>query len=271
MKLLFFGDIMGRSGREALARHLPGLRSRHAPDFIIANAENAAAGYGLTKKLADELFGTGIDALTTGNHVWDQKELLSNIADLPRVLRPCNFPEGAPGAGSVLLTNKAGKKLLVVNVMGRLFMEAMDDPFASCEKAIAATPLGKGADAILIDAHCEASSEKQALGVHFDGRVTAVIGTHTHVPTADARILPGGTGFQTDTGMCGDYDSVIGMKKELATLRQIRRFSFERLAPAEGEGTVCGVLIESDDSTGLAISITPLAVGGILDKVRSEM
>jgi metallophosphoesterase (TIGR00282 family) len=265
MKFLFFGDIMGRSGREALAQHLPALRAHYAPDFVVANAENAAAGYGLTKKLAEELLGLGIDALTTGNHVWDQKELLTLIDGMPNILRPCNFPQGTPGNGKVLLKNAKGLRMLVINVMGRLFMDAMDDPFMACEHALEGMTLGKNVDAIFIDAHAEASSEKQALAHHFDGRVTAVIGSHTHVPTADTLILPGGTARQTDAGMCGDYDSVIGMKKETATAKQIRKFSFERLSPAEGEGTVCGAFIETT-AQGLAQTITPICVGGVLGK-----
>ncbi|NDE90842.1 MAG: TIGR00282 family metallophosphoesterase [Alphaproteobacteria bacterium] len=268
MKFLFFGDIMGRAGRDALAQHLPALQAEHKPDFIVANAENAAAGYGLTLKIAADLFNLGIDVLTTGNHVWDQKELLSTIGNEPRILRPCNFPKDTPGSGSFVAQSKSGKKLLVINVMGRLFMDAMDDPFVATSECVAAHTLGKTVDGILIDVHCEASSEKQAIGHLFDGRVTAVLGTHTHVPTADDRILAKGTAFQTDTGMCGDYDSVIGMKKDLSVARMMRKYSFERLTPAEGEGTVCAALVESDDKTGLAKSITTIRMGGVLK--RSE-
>lgn len=264
MKILFFGDVMGRSGREALARHLPALRALHAPDFVVANAENAAAGYGLTVKLAAEFFACGVDVLTTGNHVWDQKELLTQIDNEPRILRPCNFPKGTPGKGHYVASNKEGKNLLVIHVMGRLFMDAMDDPFASTLACLEPYALGKQVQAVLVDVHAEASSEKQAMGCFLDGKVTAVVGTHTHVPTADDRILPGGTAFQTDVGMCGDYDSVIGMKKDMSVAKMIRKYSFERLAPAEGEGTLCGALIESDDATGLAKAITPIRMGGVL-------
>ncbi len=264
MKILFFGDIMGRSGRDALAAQLPQLKSRYQPDFIVANAENAAAGYGLTRKIADDLFALGCDVLTTGNHVWDQKELLSLIGDEPRILRPANYPKSTPGAGHYVAVNKAGKKLAVVNIMGRLFMDAMDDPFAAAEEAIATYTMPQKVDALLIDMHAEASSEKQAIAHLVDGRATAVVGTHTHVPTADARILTNGTAYQTDAGMCGDYDSVIGMKKEASVAKMVRKYSFERLSPAEGEGTVCGILIESDDKTGLARSIQPVRAGGLL-------
>ncbi|MBI3419028.1 MAG: TIGR00282 family metallophosphoesterase [Proteobacteria bacterium] len=264
MKILFLGDIMGRSGREAVAKHLPALKTRHQPDFTLANAENAAAGYGLTQKIASELLGLGIDVLTNGNHVWDQKEFLSTIGGDKRCIRPCNFPKDTPGAGHILLKNDKGKRLLVINAMCRLFMDALDDPFATVEALVAEHPLGKAADGIFLDIHGEASSEKQGMANYLDGRVTAVIGTHTHVPTADTRVLPKGTAYQTDTGMCGDYDSVIGMKKDQAVFRFLRKYSFERLAPAEGEGTVCGAVVESDDATGLAKNMTAVCVGGVL-------
>ncbi len=264
MKILFLGDIMGRSGREAVERHLPALKERHAPDFTVANAENAAGGYGTTRRVADGLFALGIDALTSGNHVWDQKELLNQIGGDARILRPFNFPKGTPGRGDILLTNGKGQRLYVINAMARLFMDPLDDPFAGLDALLAGHAPGKTADAILVDFHGEASSEKQALACYLDGRVSAVLGTHTHVPTADARILPSGTACQTDVGMCGDYESVIGMKKDQAILRFVRKYSCERLAPAEGEGTVCGALVETNDATGLAVSITPVCVGGIL-------
>lgn len=264
MKILFFGDIMGRAGRDALARHLPALQAELQPDFIVANAENAAAGYGLTLKIAHELFALGIHALTTGNHVWDQKELLTAIADEPRILRPINFPKHTPGAGFTILQSPSGKTCLVINTMGRLFMDAMDDPFATTLACVEAHPLGQKVNAILLDMHAEASSEKQAIAHYLDGKVTGVVGSHTHVPTADARILSHGTAYVTDTGMCGDYDSVIGMVKEKSVAKMVRKYSLERLAPAEGEGTVCGTLIEADDKTGLAVRITSIMRGGVL-------
>jgi 2',3'-cyclic-nucleotide 2'-phosphodiesterase len=271
MKFIFFGDIMGRSGRDALQQHLPALIVQHKPDFVVANAENAAAGYGLTLKIAGDLFAMGIDVLTTGNHVWDQKELLSTIGNEPRILRPCNFPKDTPGSGSYVAQSKTGKKLLVINVMGRLFMDAMDDPFVATTECVNAHTLGnssggKTVDGILIDVHCEASSEKQAIAHLFDGRVSAVLGTHTHVPTADDRILAKGTAFQTDTGMCGDYDSVIGMKKDLSVGKMMRKYSFERLSPAEGEGTVCAAIVETHEQTGLATSIQTHRIGGSLKR-----
>jgi metallophosphoesterase (TIGR00282 family) len=263
MKILFLGDIMGRSGREAVLAHLPALKTRFAPDFIVANGENAAAGYGLTLKIAQELFAAGVDCITNGNHVWDQKELLSTIGSDARLLRPCNFPKDTPGAGFGIYKNKAGQRLVVINAMARLFMDALDDPFAVVDGILENNALGKAADAIFVDIHGEASSEKQAMGAHLDGRVSGVIGTHTHVPTADARVLPGGTAYQTDAGMCGDYDSIIGMKKEASVSRFLRKFSYERLSPAEGEGTVCGACMETG-ANGLAIKITPFRIGGIL-------
>jgi metallophosphoesterase (TIGR00282 family) len=263
MKILFLGDIMGRAGREAVLKHLPALKTRFTPDFIVMNGENAAAGYGLTIKIAAELFEAGADCVTNGNHVWDQKELLTTIHNDARLLRPCNFPEGTPGLGANVYKNKDGKRLLVINAMTRLFMDALDDPFAAIDDILKNHTLGKTCDAIFVDIHGEASSEKQAMGVHLDGRISGIIGTHTHVPTADARVLPGGTAYQTDAGMCGDYDSVIGMKKEASVQRFLRKYSFERLGPAEGEGSVCGACIETGDN-GLATKITPFRIGGIL-------
>lgn len=264
MNIVFFGDIMGRSGREAVQRHLPEVRARFKPDFIIANGENAAAGYGLTVKIAAELFALGVDAITTGNHVWDQKELLSQIEREPRILRPCNYPKGTPGKGHYIARNKHGQQLLVLHVMGRLFMDALDDPFAALQACLEGHSLGKSVGAIMVDVHAEASSEKQAIGHFLDGKVSAVLGSHTHVPTADAHILPHGTAYQTDAGMCGDYDSVIGMKKELAVAKMVRKYSFERLSPAEKDGTLCGVCVVTEDATGLALSITPVRIGGVL-------
>lgn len=265
MKILFFGDIMGRSGRDGLAKHLPDLKARLQPDVVIANAENAAAGFGVTDKMAKEFFALGIDCLTTGNHIWGQKELVGTIDQEPRLLRPLNYPEGTPGRGSYLHSLKNGKKILIVNVMARLFMEpVLDDPFVTMEKLLAQYRLGQNAHAIFVDFHGEASSEKMAFGHVVDGRVSAVVGTHTHIPTADDQILPRGTAYQSDAGMCGDYDSVIGMKKELSIWKFTRKVPGERMTPAEGEATVCGVLITTDDVTGLATSIDSIRVGGRL-------
>jgi metallophosphoesterase (TIGR00282 family) len=265
MRILFFGDIMGRSGRDGLTQHLPALKSRYSPDVIIVNAENAAGGFGVTDKMAQDFFALGIDCLTTGNHVWDQRELINSISREPRILRPLNYPEGTPGKGAYLHTLSDGRKILIANVMARLFMEpSLDDPFAATEKLLSSYRLGHAAQAIFIDFHGEATSEKMAFGHHFDGRVSAVIGTHTHVPTADDQILPNGTAYQTDAGMCGDYDSVIGVKKELSIWKFTRKIPGERMVPAEGEATICGTCVVTDDTTGRAQSIDAFRIGGRL-------
>ncbi|MDR3516273.1 MAG: TIGR00282 family metallophosphoesterase [Azospirillaceae bacterium] len=264
MRLLFLGDIVGRSGRDGVLRHLPALREALDPDVIVANGENAAGGFGITDKITREFVEAGIDGLTTGNHVWDQKELVSQIDREPRLLRPLNFPEGTPGRGAVVLTVRQGRKVLVINAMARLFMDALDDPFAAVDRVLRQQRLGGGVDAIIVDFHGEASSEKMAMGHFLDGRVSLVVGTHTHIPTSDAQVLPGGTAYQTDAGMCGDYDSVIGMQKEGAVQRFVRKMPGERLKPAENEATVCGCFVETDDRTGLALRIAPVRVGGRL-------
>lgn len=269
MRILFLGDVVGRSGRDALARHLPDLKERLRPDFTVVNGENAAGGYGITEKIAAEILALGADAITTGNHVWDQKELVGSIEREPRILRPANFPEGTPGRGHVVLT-RGEMRLLVVNLMLRLFMDPLDDPFAVADRILRQARLGGTVQGILVDVHGEASSEKQAMGHFLDGRASLVVGTHTHVPTADHRVLPGGTGFVTDAGMCGDYDSVIGMRKEPATLRFVRKMPTERLTPAEGEGTVCGVLADLDPRTGLARRVAPVRLGGGLEPALPE-
>jgi 2',3'-cyclic-nucleotide 2'-phosphodiesterase len=266
MNLLFLGDVVGRSGRDGVLHHLPGLRSRLALDFVVVNAENAAAGFGVTEKIAREFFEAGVDCITTGNHVWDQKELVSAIDREPRILRPVNFPEGTPGRGAALFQAPRGRRVLVANVMGRLFMDALDDPFAAVERVLHQVRLGAGADAVIIDVHGEATSEKMALGHFCDGRATLVVGTHSHVPTADLQILPGGTAYQSDAGMCGDYDSVIGMKKETSVARFVRRLPTERMSPAENEATVCGVFVATDDRTGLAMRAEPVRIGGRLSQ-----
>ena len=265
MRLLFLGDIVGRAGREAVLGRLPELRRRLAPDFVVANGENAAAGFGITAKIAEEFIAAGIDCLTTGNHVWDQKELVTAIDRLPRLLRPLNYPEDTPGQGAVLLPLADGRSVLVVCLIARLFMDMADDPFAAAGRLLRQHRLGAdGLAAILVDFHGEASSEKMAMGHFLDGRVTAVIGSHSHIPTADAWVLPGGTAYQTDAGMCGDYDSVIGMKKDVAVARFVRRMPSERLTPSEGEATVCGTFVETDDRTGLALRVEAIRLGGRL-------
>jgi metallophosphoesterase (TIGR00282 family) len=264
MKVLFCGDIVGRSGREAVTRNVPRLRRELGLDFVVANGENAAAGFGITGKICAELHNGGVDCITTGNHVWDQRDIIPYIAQDKRLLRPLNYPPGTPGWGANLFETARGQKIAVMNVMCRLFMEPLDDPFRSVEAEVAKYSLGGSVQFILVDVHGEATSEKQSMGHYCDGRVSAVLGTHSHIPTADHWILPGGTAYQTDVGMCGDYDSVIGMKKDVAVQRFIRKVPGERLSPADGEGTLCAVLVETDDKTGLASSIRPVRLGGRL-------
>ena len=231
MNILFLGDIVGKPGRDVVQAELPRLRDALKIDFVIANGENAAGGFGITRAIAEEFFGMGIDVISTGNHWADQKEILTYVASEDRVLRPLNYPPGTPGRGANLYQTPAGT-VLVMNVMGRIFMDALDDPFAAVDRELNACPLGEGADAIIIDLHAETTSEKMAMGHFCDSRATLVVGTHTHVPTADAQIFTGGTAFQSDAGACCDYDSVIGMDKSEPIQRFTRKMSSQRFSPA---------------------------------------
>lgn len=264
MKVLFFGDVLGKSGRRAVLEQVPRLRKRLDLDFVLVNGENAAHGFGITERMHKAFLNAGVDAVTTGNHVWDRREIMNVIDDEPRLLRPMTYPEGTPGRGWGLFETADGRKVLILHPMGRLFMKPMDDPFVAVEKVLGKHKLGEDVDCILVDFHAEATSEKMALGQHLDGRVSMVAGTHSHIPTADAQILPRGTAYQTDVGMCGDYDSVIGMRKEGSIARFIHPVPAERLEPAEGEATVCAVYLETDDETGLARHFGPLRIGGRL-------
>jgi hypothetical protein len=266
MRLAFFGDVVGRAGRDGLAEHLPALRRDLALEFVIVNAENAAAGFGITEATARDLFAAGADCLTLGNHSWDQKEALTYILREPRLLRPLNYPAmaQAPGSGAQLFETERGRRVLVISLLGRVHMDALDDPFAAVDAELTACPLGEAVDAIVVDMHAEATSEKMAMGHFCDGRASLVVGTHTHVPTADSQILVNGTGYQTDAGACADYDSVIGNQKEEPLRRFTTRISGGRYRPAEGPATVCGVFLETDDATGLAHRIEPIRVGGRL-------
>ena len=266
MRLAFFGDVVGRSGRDGLALHLPGLRRRLGLEFVIVNAENAAAGFGITENTARELFNAGADCLTLGNHSWDQKEALTYIVREPRLIRPLNYPAfaAAPGRGAQMFATDSGRHVLVINLLGRIHMDALDDPFAAVDRELEACPLGVAADAIVVDMHAEATSEKMAMGHFCDARASLVVGTHTHVPTADGQILSGGTAYQTDAGACADYDSVIGNQKEEPIRRFTTRISQGRFKPAEGEATVCGLYLETDDATGLARRLEPIRLGGRL-------
>jgi metallophosphoesterase (TIGR00282 family) len=270
MRLLYCGDVMGESGRQAVADHVPALRRKLGLDFVVVNGENAAGGFGITEKICRSFFDWGVDAITTGNHVWDQRETVTFIAREPRLLRPYNFPKGTPGSGAGLFQTADGRSVLVVQVMTRLFMEALDDPFAGVEEAFASHRLIETVDAVILDVHGEATSEKAALAYLVDGRASMVVGSHSHVPTADTRILPGGTAFQTDAGMCGDYDSIIGMEKEVAIARFVTKMRTERLEPADGEGTLCALFVETDDKTGLAKRASPVRIGGALASVIPE-
>jgi metallophosphoesterase (TIGR00282 family) len=263
MRLLILGDLVGRSGRDAVIAALPGLRAQMQADFVAVNAENASHGFGLGPEMAEALFAAGADAITLGNHAWDRKEIIPYIAKEPRLLRPLNFPPGTPGAGAAIVTLADNRKVLIAQMMGRLFMEPLDDPFRAAEELLLRNKLGVNVHAAIFDIHAEATSEKMAFGHAFDGRVSAVVGTHTHVPTADHQILPGGTGFVSDLGMCGDYDSVIGMVKQPAIARFVRKMPGERLAPADGPATICGAFIETSEK-GLAIRVEPVRIGGRL-------
>jgi metallophosphoesterase (TIGR00282 family) len=265
MKLLYMGDVVGRSGRDVVMERMGEIKARLSPDFIVANCENAAHGFGITPKICDEFLAAGIDVVTLGNHSWDQREIMPYMDGQARLLRPLNYPAGTPGRGMGIYQAPRGRKVMVIQVMGRLFMDPLDCPFAALEKELGKVRLGAGGvDAIILDVHAEASSEKMALAQSAAGRVSMVVGSHSHIPTADAQILPGGTAYQTDAGMCGDYDSVIGMKKEAAIFKFVRKIPGERLSPAEGSATLCGVLVETDDRSGQAIRIAPLRLGGRL-------
>ena len=261
MRLLFLGDVVGRPGRNAVCERLPELRRNWSLDCVVINGENAAGGFGLTEAICDDLLAAGADAVTLGNHSWDQREALVFIERQHRLVRPANYPPGTPGRGAALVETEGGARVLVVNLMGRLYMDALDDPFTAAEKAVGACPLGEAADAIIVDIHAEATSEKQAMGLFLDGRVSLVVGTHTHVPTADARILSGGTAYLSDAGMCGDYDSVLGMQKDEPVRRFLQKTPGTRLEAASGPGTLAGVAVETDRGTGLATAIWPVRIG----------
>ena len=264
MKLLYLGDIVGRTGRKLALEKIPELRKSLKLDFVVINGENAASGFGITGKMCDEFFAAGVDVISTGNHIWDQKETKNHIAGEPRLIRPINFPTGTPGRGSVMVQDTRGRNLLVINVMGQVFMNALDDPFAAVDAELKKYPLGSVAKFILVDIHAEATSEKMGMGHFCDGRASLVVGTHSHIPTADAQIFDGGTAYQTDAGMCGDYNSVIGMDKAEPLQRFTRKMSSGRFSPALGDATLCGVYVETDDKTGLAKRIEPLRLGARL-------
>jgi metallophosphoesterase (TIGR00282 family) len=270
LRILFVGDVVGRSGRTAVTEQLPGMIRNWSLDLVVINGENAAGGFGITETIYQELLDAGADAITLGNHAWDQREALVFIERAPRLIRPANFPAGTPGRGAALIDTKSGKRALVLNAIGRVFMTPFDDPFAALARELAACPLREAADAVVVDFHGEASSEKQAIGYFCDGRASLVVGTHTHVPTADHQILSGGTAYMTDAGMTGDYDSIIGMQKD----EPIRRFTSgipaARFEPALGPATLSGIAVETDDATGLAIKVAAVRAGGRLSPALPE-
>ncbi len=252
MKLLFIGDIFGEPGRRAVQTVLPGLISEQGIDCVIANAENAAHGRGLTPKICEGLFALGVDAITTGNHVWDQRNILSYISEHPTVIRPANYPATQPGKGSIVVTGRNEIPVGVINVEGQLFIGRVDCPFRAIDREL--QQMAGKAKVILVDIHAEATSEKRGMGWYLDGRVSAVVGTHTHVPTADAEVFPEGTAYISDVGMTGPYESVIGMDKEVA-LKKLRQRLPEKFAVAQGDPRFCAVLIDINEQTGKATSI----------------
>src|SRR5215470_9928215 len=268
MRILFVGDVVGRSGRSILLGRLPNLARDWKLDFVAVNGENAAGGFGLTEAIYQEFIDAGVDVITGGNHSWDQKEALVFIERAPRLLRPINFPNGTPGRGVTLLEARNGARVLIVNAMGRIFMDPLDDPFAAVDRELTACPLKQSADAVIVDIHGEATSEKQAMGYFCDGRASLVVGTHTHAPTADHQILPHGTAFVSDLGMTGDYNSVIGMDKDEPLTRFLRKIPGARFEPAMGEATLCALAVETDDATGLARYVGAVRLGGRLEQAR---
>ena len=266
MNILILGDIMGPSGREAIIKKLPGLIKKKAIDFVIVNGENAAdPGVGITKKNTEEFFKAGADVITTGNHIWDQNETMEFITSEKRLLRPQNLPEGSPGNGFGIFNSKNNKKVAVINLMGNIFMKKCDDVFEAAKKFIENVKLKKDADFIIVDIHGEITSEKMAMGYLFDGKVTMLVGTHTHVPTSDHRIMEKGTAYQTDIGMCGDYNSVIGMNRDNSIKKFFKDPSATKHYPALGEATISGLMVVADDKTGLANKVEPIVLGALLE------
>jgi metallophosphoesterase (TIGR00282 family) len=271
LKILLCGDVVGRSGREVILEHIPSLRKKFSLDFVAVNGENAAAGFGITEKICKQFYEVGVDAITLGNHSFDNRDIISKVDQDPKLIRPANYPKGSPGHGYGVFQTPKGRKVAVINVLCRLFMELSDDPFACLNEFLDTHRLGQNVDAVIIDSHGEATSEKMAMGHFVDGRASMLVGTHTHVPTADTQILSKGTAYQTDVGMCGDYNSVIGMDSEIPIIRFTRKIPTERLKPAEGPATLCAVYVETDDKTGLAKVVAPLRIGGQLSETIPEV
>ena len=265
MKFLILGDVVGLSGRNALKKNLIKIIKDNKIDFTIINGENSADdGKGITKSIAEEFFSHGVDVITSGNHIWDKKETVDYIGKEQRLLRPENFVQGTPGNGYGIYLAKNDKKVGVINLMGNVFMKKTDDVFVVAKKLKNKIVLRKNVDFLIIDFHGEITSEKMAIGHFFDGVSTAIVGTHTHVPTADTRILENGTAYQTDIGMCGDYNSVIGMNKENSMKKFLKDKNATNHFPAEGEGTLSGIIVDANDETGLAKKVTRILLGGNL-------
>ena len=261
MNILFLGDVMGKSGRQVLKNELPQLKRDLQIDTVIVNGENAAGGFGITPKICEEFYELGVNVITTGNHVWDQKEIIPYISKDNYILRPHNFPQSVPGKGFVIYKDAMDRKVLVINVMARLFMDPLNDPIETIYNILDNYKIGENISAIIIDVHGEASSEKMAIGHTFDGIVSFIIGTHTHIPTLDAQILEKGTAFQSDAGMCGDYDSVIGGEKEGWVARFKHKMPTGRINVSSGEATLCGVFVCINDTDGMAVHIEPIIKG----------
>ncbi|MBU2956594.1 TIGR00282 family metallophosphoesterase [Paracoccus sp. 1_MG-2023] len=271
MKILFLGDVMGRSGRRAITENLAGLRAQLKADLVVVNAENSSGGRGLTAGHAQLLLDAGADCLTLGDHAFDQKDMLTYIDREPRIVRPLNYAKDAPGRGSTIVSDARGRKALITQGLGQVFMSRpYDDPFSALDAVLRAHPPGGMVQAVLVDFHAEATSEKMGMGHFCDGRASLVVGTHTHIPTGDAQILPRGTGYMTDAGMCGDYDSVIGMEKTEPMRRFVTGMPRDRFTPAEGPGTLSGVLVETDDRSGMAKRIEAVRMGGRLAQTHGD-
>ena len=265
MNILILGDIVGSSGRQALTKRLPELIKKKKLDFVIVNGENAAdTGVGITKKNTEDFFNAGADVITSGNHIWDEKETMEFITSEKRLLRPENLIMGSPGMGSGIFKSKNNKKVAVINLMGNVFMKKCEDVFESAKKIIQTIKLKRDADFVVVDLHGEITSEKMAMGHFLDGQVTLLVGTHTHVPTSDFRIMEKGTAYQTDVGMCGDYNSVIGMNRENSLKKFFKDSSAKKHYPALGEATLSGLIVKASDDTGLAKEIEPIIIGGML-------
>jgi len=266
LRILFIGDVVGRSGRAIVNQRLPGLIADWKLDLVVLNGENSAGGFGITENIFREFIDNGVDVVTLGNHAWDQREALVFIERSPRLVRPLNYPKGTPGRGAAMIEAKNGARVLVINAMGRIFLDPLDDPFTAIERELELCALKRDADAIIVDFHAEVTSEKQAMGHFLDGRVSLVVGTHTHVPTSDHQILPGGTAYQTDSGMTGDYDSVIGMVKDEPLSRFLRRIPSTKFEAATGAATLCGLAVETDDTSGLATRVAAVRFGARLEE-----